>query len=82
MQRVDAWFGDGDTDPVGPLEAYLVTLKSDETGTLLITDRDWLDRMAWDEPWFTYTDAPRLPDNRFVSYDGYAWAPMPLDIDE
>lgn len=70
--EIEVWFGQGDTRPVGPIEATFLAHEGDEV-RFLITDAGWLDHVGWDEPVeFTYG---RLPATYFVSYDAYAWCP-------
>lgn len=70
---IEVWYGDGDTNPLGPIEAKLIELLPNGEARFLITDKDWLDHTGFDEPVeFTYG---RLPANRFVRYDAYCWCP-------
>lgn len=71
--EIELWFGAGDFQIVGPLEARI--LRVEENGLLraLITDKDWLARMGREEPLDVL--AGRLPANRAVWYDDYAWCP-------
>lgn len=74
--EVDIWYGDGDCDPIGPLQGKAYRMP-DESITLEITDADWLDNMGWKpliDGSYTYSKAPPLGPSRFVRYDGYAWS--------
>jgi hypothetical protein len=70
---IEVWFGQGDDDPIGPIEAKFLEEFPNGEVRFLITDAGFLDHVGWKEPVeFTYG---RLPANRFVRYDAYAWCP-------
>jgi len=73
VTEIDVWYGLGDSDPVGPLEATLVKLLPNGQAEFLIIDEGWLDHVGYDEP-FKYTARRRYSDG-FVGNDGYAWTP-------
>jgi hypothetical protein len=73
VTEIDVWYGLGDSDPVGPLEATLVNLLPNGQAEFLITDEGWLDHIGEDEP-LTYTARRRYSDG-FVGNDDYSWTP-------
>jgi len=71
--EIEVWYGAGDRNPVGPIEATLLEELPNGEVRFNITDKGWLDHVGWDEPpEFTYG---RLPDTHFVHNDAYAWCP-------
>ena len=72
--NIEVWFGDGDYNPIGPIEAELVSDLGNGEAEIRITDKGWLNHVGFDEPW-EYT-CKRLPANHFVCYDDYAWCPV------
>ncbi len=72
--EIEAWYGDGNRNPLGPLKATLLEDKGAGNAEVLITDQAWIDHVGYNEGPFTVT-CSLLPLNRFVTYDGYAWCP-------
>jgi hypothetical protein len=73
-QPIHVWYGDGDHNPLGPIEAELLETLPNGDARFRITDPDWLRHVGWDEPVeFTYG---RLLGSRYVHYDAYAWCPV------
>ncbi len=71
---IEVWYGDSNTNPIGPIEGRLISQNGSEA-EIEITDSFWLDNMGWEGEPYYYT-CNRLPYNRYVSYDDYAWSPV------
>lgn len=72
--KIHVWYGDGDCDPLGPIEAELIRQLPNGEVEFLITDAQWLDHTGMDDPAYpaVFTYGP-LDRSRFVSRDAYAW---------
>lgn len=71
---IEVWYGDSNTQPIGPIAGKLISENGREA-KIQITDKFWLDEMGWDDEPYFYT-CNLLPENFYVSYDDYAWAPI------
>ena len=74
---VDLWYGDGDRNPLGPIESVLVEQRPHAgpgVALIKVLDPTWLDHMGIDDGDFQY-ECGRLPPDHFVSRDDYAWSP-------
>lgn len=77
---IEAWFGIGDGDRIGPLTAELVgDPQADGTATIRITDPAWAERMGLDleedADLLTHREVDCIGPKTYVGYDSYAWCP-------
>ena len=71
---IEVWYGDSSCYPVGPIKGKLISQNGSEAH-IEITDEFWLDNMGWDDEPYYYT-CNLLPEDKYVSYDDYAWCPI------
>lgn len=71
--KVHAWYGDGDINPTGPLEAELVEVGLYAEANIRIIDSWWLGNIGNGENDLLQCQCRKLPSNNYVSRDAYAW---------
>jgi hypothetical protein len=79
MGAIEVWYGDGDSYPLGPIEAVVVD-ECPHVGltrkVIRITDKFWLEHIGWDAHDKDYDyECDRIPASHFVRYDDYVWCP-------
>lgn len=74
MTEVDMWFGDNDTQPLGPIKAILIEHLADGESKIQITDPFWKDHVGYDEDEDYFYTCNKLPSNNYVRYDDYCWS--------